>query len=168
MSHHAHSFIIALACAAASRLACGVRGRFHVKVVSFSRKIVSSRIPFVSCLYSVVFKNTCLILRSFDVYSCSKIPVCPPGRCALPACPPGVSSRPECPPAPRARPVCPPGVLSRRECPPALPACPPVRCARPVCPPGRCALPACPPGVSSRQSGRWRTQATSVRVSLLG
>ena len=34
-----------------------VRGRFHVKVVSFSRKIVSSRIPFVSCLYSIVFQN---------------------------------------------------------------------------------------------------------------
>jgi hypothetical protein len=34
-----------------------VRGCFHVEVVSFSRRIVSSRIPFVSCLYSIVFKN---------------------------------------------------------------------------------------------------------------
>jgi hypothetical protein len=54
----------------------GVRGCFHVKVGSFSRKIVSSRIPFVSCLYSIVFEDTCLILRIFDVYSCSKIPDC--------------------------------------------------------------------------------------------
>jgi hypothetical protein len=35
----------------------GVRGCFHVEVVSFSRRIVSSRIPFVSCLYSIVFQN---------------------------------------------------------------------------------------------------------------
>ena len=32
-------------------------GDFHVEVVSFSRRIVSSRIPFVSCLYSIVFQN---------------------------------------------------------------------------------------------------------------
>ena len=34
-----------------------VRGCFHVKVVSFSRRIVSSRILFVSCLYSIVLQN---------------------------------------------------------------------------------------------------------------
>ena len=51
----------------------GVRGRFHVNTGSFSRKRISIRIPFVSWLYLIVFKNTCLILRIFDVYSCSKI-----------------------------------------------------------------------------------------------
>ena len=53
-----------------------VRGCFHVNTGSFSRKKVSIRIPFVSCLYPIVFKNTCLILRILDVYSCSKIPDC--------------------------------------------------------------------------------------------
>ena len=53
-----------------------VRGCFHVNTGSFSRKRISIRIPFVSCLYLIVFKNTCLILRFFDVYSCSKIPDC--------------------------------------------------------------------------------------------
>ena len=35
----------------------GVWDCFHVEVVSFSRRIVSSRIPFVSSLYFIVFKN---------------------------------------------------------------------------------------------------------------
>ena len=53
-----------------------MRGCFHVNTGSFSRKRISIRIPFVSWLYLIVFKNTCLILRIFDVYSCSKIPDC--------------------------------------------------------------------------------------------
>ena len=54
----------------------GVRGRFHVNTGSFSLKKVSIRILCVSCLYPIVFKNTCLILCILDVYSCSKIPDC--------------------------------------------------------------------------------------------
>ena len=35
----------------------GVRGCFHVEVVSFSRRIVSSRIPFVSFLFPILLNS---------------------------------------------------------------------------------------------------------------
>ena len=41
-----------------------VRGCFQVEVVSFSRRIVFSRIPFVSCLYSIVCS-----IRKHEEYS---------------------------------------------------------------------------------------------------
>ena len=119
MSHHAHSFIIALACAAASRLACvcDSLSLHRLPLVGWLSLPHTPRQPGRQQAQRCGDRpdHREMLARPACPPARRARPACPPGRCALPACPPGVSSRPECPPAPHARPVCPPAPCARRR-----------------------------------------------------
>ena len=135
MSHHAHSFIIALACAAANRLAC------------ICDSLSLHRLPLVGWLslpHTPRQPGRQQAQRCGDRPDHREMlarPACPPAQRARPACPPALLA---CPPARRARPACPRDLLACPTGRRAWPACPPAPRAWQACPPARLAWSACP------------------------